>query len=32
MRLVITLGYAKEDDVLREKKRKSAQELIHTVE
>ena len=32
VRLVITLGYAKEGDVLREKKRKSAQELIHTVE
>ncbi len=28
VRLVITLGYAKEDDTLREKKRKSIEELI----
>lgn len=32
VRLVITLGYAKEGDPLRPKKRKDAQELIHTVE
>lgn len=31
VRLVITLGYAKENDVLREKKRKAADELIHKV-
>jgi nitroreductase len=31
-RLVITLGYAKEGDPLRPKKRKGAEELIHTVE
>jgi nitroreductase len=32
VRLVITLGYAKEGDPLRQKKRKNAEELIHTVE
>ena len=32
VRLVITLGYAKEDDKLRTKKRKSAEELINVIE
>ena len=32
VRLVITLGYAKEGDPLRQKKRKSSDELIKTVE
>ena len=32
VRLVITLGYAKDDDKLREKKRKELDELIHVVE
>lgn len=32
VRLVITLGYAKEDDKLRAKKRKSAEELINVIE
>lgn len=32
VRLVITLGYAKEGDPLRTKKRKGLEELIHTVE
>jgi nitroreductase len=32
VRLVITLGYAKEGDPLRPKKRKDAAELIHMVE
>jgi nitroreductase len=32
VRLVVTLGYAKEGDPLRAKKRKDAKELIHTVE
>ena len=32
VRLVITLGYAKEDDKLREKKRKSPDELISVIE
>ncbi len=32
VRLVITLGYAKDDDKLREKKRKETDELIHVVE
>jgi len=32
VRLVITLGYAKDDDVLRPKKRKELSELVKTVE
>ena len=32
VRLVITLGYADESDTLREKKRKSLDELVSTVE
>ena len=32
VRLVITLGYAKEGDKLREKKRKNMDELVKTVE
>lgn len=32
VRLVITLGYAKEDDKLRTKKRKSEEELINVIE
>ena len=32
VRLVITLGYAKEDDKLRPKKRKDMDELVKTVE
>jgi nitroreductase len=32
VRLVITLGYATEDDKLREKKRKDMDELVKTVE
>lgn len=32
VRLAITLGYAKEDDKLREKKRKGLDKLTHTVE
>ena len=32
VRLVITLGYAKEDDKLRTKKRKSAEKLINVIE
>ena len=32
VRLVITLGYAKEDDELRTKKRKSAEEVINVIE
>lgn len=31
VRLVITLGYAKEDDLLRTKKRKSLDELVQTI-
>lgn len=32
VRLVITLGYAREDDPLREKKRKTLSELVSTIE
>ena len=32
VRLVITLGYAKDDDVLRTKKRKTLEELVTTIE
>ena len=32
VRLIITLGYAKADDKLRDKKRKPLTELVHTVE
>jgi hypothetical protein len=31
VRLVITLGYAKDDDSLRNKKRKTIQELVQTI-